>query len=125
MAPTVAEPRYSDAARRCSDLVNLHAVCGHVGHWLAIRLSDGGSGSDVYDTREDAIRHQLRPEYCTYVQIAPDGMNPREAEAVLNYWRTLVDHGVRDDDPKLLMPLMPLTSRDQARQIRILARGRR
>jgi hypothetical protein len=114
---------YSDAARRCADIVNLHVMAEGAGRWCAIRLSDGGSDGAIYDSREQAISHQLRPEYCTYVLIPPDGMDPKEAEALLGYWRALADGGVRDDDPYLEMPLMPLTARDMRRQIHILTRG--
>lgn len=114
---------YSDAAIRCSDIVNLHVMAGGVGRWCSIRLSDGGSDGAIYDTREQAISHQLRPEYTTQVLIPPDGMSHQEAEAVLKYWRALVDANVRDDDPRLEMPLIPLTRRDIARQIQILTRG--
>lgn len=119
--PVVVE---DDTARRCSDTVTLHVLAGSVGLWCAIRLGDGGSDGVVYDTREDAIRHQLRPQYCTFILIPPDGMSPQEAKAVLGYWRALVDGGIRDDDPAMPMPLMPLTARDQARQIAILTKGR-
>ena len=119
----------SDAARRCADIVNLHAVAGGLlaegeERWVAIRLSDGGSDGAVYDSRAAAIAHQLRPEYCTYVLVPPDGMQPQEAEALLRYWRALVDAHVRDDDPSMPMPLMPLTVRDQRRQIQVLAKGK-
>lgn len=115
----------SDAAKRCSDAVNLAAVGGGAGFWLAIRLQDGGTDHGIYDTRQAAIRHQLRPEHCTYVQVPPDGMNPFEAEALLDYWRKLRDANVRDDDPGLTLPLMPLTAADRRRQIRVLSKGRR
>lgn len=115
--------QYSDAARRASDIVNLHVIAGSVGQWCSIRLSDGGSDGAVYESREQAISHQLRPEYTTQVLIPPDGMSPQEAEAVLKYWRALVDANVRDDDPRLEMPLIPLTRRDIARQIQVLKRG--
>lgn len=115
--------QYSDAARRASDIVNLHVMAGGVGQWAAIRLSDGGSDGAAYDSREQAIRHQLHPEFCTYVLVPPDGMSPQEAQVVLDYWRALVDANVRDDDPAMPMPLVPLTAADRSRQIQILRRG--
>jgi hypothetical protein len=115
----------SDAAKRCADSVTLAAIGGAAGMVLAIRLADGGTDHGVYDTRESAIRHQLRPDHCTYVRVPPGGMKPWEAEALLDYWRKLRDANVRDDDPAVPMPLMPLTRRDRRRQIRVLAKGRR
>lgn len=120
----VSKRPFSDAARRCADNVNLHAMVGGADHWVAIRLSDGGSDGALYDTREQAISHQLRPEYCTYVLVPPSGMEPAEAEALLKYWRALSDANVRDDDPSMPMPLMPLTAADRRNQIQVLRKGR-
>lgn len=114
----------SDAARRCADRVNLARIAGCTGMWVAVRLADGGGDGNVYDSREAAIRHQPRPEFCTFVKVPPDGMQDWEAQALLDYWRAVNDAGVRDDDPDLQLPLMPLTRRDRRRQIRALARGR-
>jgi hypothetical protein len=115
----------SDAARRCADAVNLAAVAGVAGTWLAVRLADGGSDRVPYDSREAAISHQLHPEHCTYVQVPPGGMRDYEAEALLDYWRKLASRGVRNDNPDVALPLMPLTGADRRRQIRVLARGHR
>jgi hypothetical protein len=121
---TAAPPTYSDAARRCADIVTLHTVCGQVGRWVAIRLSDGGSDGAVYDTRADAVRHQLHEQLCAYVKIQPDGMSARAAHEFLRYHRDLYDAGFRLPDPEFAPPLMPLTRRDQERQIKVLAKGR-
>lgn len=119
----------SDAAKRCADAVTLAAIAhvGNVGRWIAVRLSDGGSDHAVYDTRFDAVRHQLDERLCAYVQVPPGGMQPREAEAFLRYHRTLYDAGFRLPDPEFIdrMPAMPLTRGDQRRQIQVLAKGRR
>jgi hypothetical protein len=115
----------SDAARRCADAVSLAAVAGAVGMWVAVRLEDGRTDGSVYDTREAAIRHQRGLSAYTPVRVAPGGMQVYEAEALLDYWRKLHQANVRNDDPGLLLPLMPLTRRDRRRQIRVLAKGRR
>jgi hypothetical protein len=114
---------YSDAARRCSDHVTLAATCGKTGYWMAIRLSDGGSDGIFYDRRADAVRHQLHEKLCAYVKIPPGAMTPKEAEMFLGYHRALYDAGFRLPDPEFSMPLMPLTKKDQRRQISVLARG--
>lgn len=114
----------SDAAKRCADTITLASIAGSVGRFMAIRLADGGSDNALYDSREDAIRHQLRPQFCTYIKVPPGGMQPYEAEALLDYWRKLNDANVRDDDVNVPMPLMPLTARDRRRQIRVLSKGR-
>lgn len=117
-------PVYSEAAKRCSDIVTLAATCNRIGIWVAIRLSDGGSDGVHYDTRADAVRHQLHEKQCTYVRIPPGGMTPREADIFLGYHREVYDAGFRLPDPEFAMPMMPLTKRDQQAQIRILARGK-
>jgi hypothetical protein len=102
---------YSDAARRCSDIVNTHLVANraNAGKWVAIRLSDGGSDGVLYDTRPDAIRHQLHETQCAYVCIPPTGMPPKDAEAFLAFNRKLYDAGFRMPDPvqpnrEIIMP---------------------
>jgi hypothetical protein len=115
----------SAAAKRCSDAVSLAAIAGASGMWVAVRLADGSTDGNVYDSREAAIRHQKGLAAFVPAQVQPGGMQHPEAEAFLDYWRRLSDANVRDDDPGLLLPLMPLTRRDRARQIRVLSKGRR
>lgn len=104
---------FSDAAKRCSDAVNTHlAALGPFGvsnKWVAIRLSDGGSDGVIYDTRRDAVNHQLHEQQCAYVCMAPDGMSAKEAESFLRYNRTIYDAGYRMPDPDR-EPIMPLIS---------------
>lgn len=114
----------SDAAKRLSDAVNLAALSGGVGKWLACALSDGRTDHTLYDSRPDAVAHQLSAVHYCFVQVMPGGMEPREADSYLSYWRQLHDAGGRFHDPGFTMPLMPLTSADQRRQIRTLVKGR-
>lgn len=90
---------FSDAAKRCSDTVRLHIVAGAAGKWAAIRLADGGSDNVAYDTRADAIRHQLHETQCAYVKIPPDDMPPEHAESYLAFHRKAYDAGFRLTDP--------------------------
>ncbi len=93
---------HSDEARRCSDAVNLH-VAGlgwdATGKWVAIRLSDGGSDGTLYDSKRDAVRHQLHEQQCCYVAIPPSGMNACSAESYLALHRKMYDAGMRLTDP--------------------------
>lgn len=91
--------RYSDAANRCSDVVRLAIVGGDVGRWVAIRLADGGSDGQTYETRRDAIRHQLHEKQCAYVMVPPDDMSPKSAETFLNFTRQCYDAGMPIADP--------------------------
>jgi hypothetical protein len=111
--------QFSDAAKRCADTVTLHSIAGGTGLWVAIRLADGGTDNALYDSRAEAIRHQLRPEHCTYIQVPPGGMPAHEAEALLDYWRK-VSAVAKDGDPEMPLPLMPLLAADRQRQIKAL-----
>lgn len=103
-------PAFSDAAKRCSDTIRLHIVAGQKGRWVAIRLSDGGSDGVVYDTRADAIRHQLHESQCAYVKVPPDDMPPEHAERYLAFHRRAYDGGFRLTDPDdRREPIMPYT----------------
>lgn len=98
---TAGNSPYSDAARRCSDAVNLALIgqAGAAGRWIAVRLSDGGSDGVLYDQKSDAVRHQLHESLCAYIKIPPDGMTPRLAEVFLKFNRQLYDAGMRMQDP--------------------------
>jgi hypothetical protein len=107
-----AETQYSDAARRLSDAVNVHLLgqgTAVAGRWIAARLSDGGSDGVLYDTKADAVRHQLHEQLCCYVMIPLDGMSPRQAENYLRFNRQLYDAGMRITDPNAhtAMPMDP------------------
>lgn len=112
-------PRCGDAARRMADEVTLHAVAGSAGKWCAIRLADATSDHTAYDSRSDAMRHQLHSEHCTYLLIPPGGMSIDVADRVLDFWRQTHDAGFRAVDPRDDIPSMPLTAPDARRQIRL------
>jgi hypothetical protein len=82
-----------DYAKRASDAVNLHVLAGSYGKFTAIRLSDGGSDGVAYDTKEDAIRHQLWPEFCFFLFMPPDGLTPHDAWALIDFKRQAFDAG--------------------------------
>lgn len=111
--------RCGDAAQRMADEITLHDLAGNAGKWAAIRLADGGSDHVAYDSRSDAVRHQTSPEYCTFILIPPGGMQLREADAVLHFWRQVYDAGYRAIDPRDDIPSMPLTAPEQREQIRL------
>ncbi|MER6059483.1 hypothetical protein [Streptomyces albidoflavus] len=99
-----------DAARRCSDAVNFQLTVNGTaafGKWVAVRLSDGGSDATLYDTKKDAVRHQLHETLCAYICITPGGMNPSDALSFLRTNRRLYDAGMRLSDPdrQVQMPL--------------------
>jgi hypothetical protein len=115
---------HSDAARHCSDAVNLHLTAigfDAVKKWVAVRLSTGKSDGVLYDTKRDAVRHQSDENLCAYVCIPPPGMNPCQAESFMATHRKMYDAGFRVADPdakhggKQVIPR--LTVEDQAAQM--------
>lgn len=70
--------------------------------YVAIRLSDGGSDGRLYDTKREAIRHQLHESTCAYFSFrnAPNGFrHARDAAAFLAWHRAAYDQGWRLPDP--------------------------
>jgi hypothetical protein len=95
------------------DSVNLHIeALGPLagGKWVACRLSDGGSDGIAYDTRAQAVRHQMHWSLCCYVRIPPFGvrLTAREAESYLSLHRSMYDAGFRLQDPEDPYPIKPL-----------------
>lgn len=96
---------YSDAARRCADIINQFVSTmswDEVKHkWVAIRLSDGGFDGTLYDSKRDAVRHQTDEFKCAYIAFRnlPMGATAKEAEIFLDYNRRAYDAGFRLPDP--------------------------
>lgn len=110
---------YSDEAKRISHVMNIHAVAKSEG-WAAFKLSDGSSDNTPYPTRIDAVRAMKwdRDNY-VYLEIAPDGMHPKAAQAFLGYARWLHDQGWRLPNPDFdYDPTMPMHSWDQKKTAR-------
>lgn len=108
----------SDAAKRASETITMHAIAGGRGKFVAIRLADGGSDNVLYDTRDDAIKHQLFEEYCCYVFVPPCGMTVKEAEAYLQLNRDLYDAGWHMCDPALINPVRIEDARKKAARLK-------
>ncbi len=94
---------HSDAAKRLSDIYNLHRIgagWNAVGKWFASRLDDGSSDDTLYDTRAECVRHQRHDEqFYTWIKIVPSSMNVCDAEIMLRTARTLYEKGIRIADP--------------------------
>jgi hypothetical protein len=89
----------ADIGKRVSETISLHILGGSVGKWAAFRLLDGSSDGIPYDTRRDAIRHQLHESLCCYVKIPPDGMPSLDAVRFILVNRTIYNAGFRLTDP--------------------------
>lgn len=100
----------SDDGRRAADAINVHRVAGAVGRFVAIRLSDGGSDGQAYDTKADAVRHQLHERQCAYVCVPPAPATAAEMTRYLQLHREAYDAGYRfsdPDGPDVMMPTRP------------------
>jgi hypothetical protein len=120
---------WPDDVRRVKDAMDLHAVAGSYG-FAVIALADGKPlDNTAYPSWKDAVKAAKwdRDNYM-YLEIQPDGMSYEEAEAVLNYARTIHKLGYRipspDWDAGPLASSMPMHPRDRRRMARQLASGR-
>lgn len=98
----------TDAGRR---LAAAHAEArraGGIGRYIAARLSDGATDGVIYDTRADAIRHQLHETQCLYVMVQPGLLTEREATQLIDVHRRVYDAGFRLTDPDTLTPILPV-----------------
>lgn len=101
-APPGHPMRNLDAAKRMRDWIALHqAALGRdeiLRHrFVAIRLSDGGSDGQVYDSRTAAMDHQLNPEWCGYFQIPLERWSEQVCDVLLYYVRRRYDAGDRPE----------------------------
>lgn len=90
-----------DDARRLADAYNaklLENRLAHRGKWMAFKLADGSTNSVLYDTFKDARRFNGNAPHII-LQLAPDGIRPRAAAAILKFHRGLHDSGMRLGDP--------------------------
>lgn len=94
-----------DDAKRFADIVNGYLAFTKPwdvrNKWLAIRLSDGGHDGVMYDSKRDAVRHQLDEFLCAYFSFRNclGGISPREANRYLAYVRAAHKAGFRLPDP--------------------------
>ena len=93
---------HSDAAKRISDIYSLHRVAdpyGNIGCWFAAALADGSSDLVLYNSKQEAIRHQHHNEnWYAFIQIVPSMMTPCEAEVMLKTARMAYDKSWRKTD---------------------------
>jgi hypothetical protein len=94
-------PADEDIGKRASSAINIHVIGGNVGKWVALRLEDGSSDGIPYDTRRDAIVHQLHEQQCCYIKVTPDGITPPDALRFILLNRALYSAGFRIADPDM------------------------
>jgi hypothetical protein len=122
-----------DAAKRAYDVIR--EIATHVDYdermgysFVALRLSDGGSDGNMYDTKPNAVRHQVHEMQCAYFSFRrmPNGFaSPADAALFLAYHRMAYDAGFRlpDPDDKRGGPdlIMPITGEQLQNQLNRLA----
>lgn len=95
-----------DAAKRMSDIINgllaFTPLWDLRTKWIAVRLNDGGYDGNLYDSRDDAIRHQLDERFCAYVcmQSMLQGAKPLDCAIYLEFHRQAYDEGMRLHEPE-------------------------
>lgn len=69
--------------------------------WMAFRLRDGSGDGVIYDSKQDAVRHQLDERLCAYLcfRNCLGGTTQQECEVFLKFNRDLYDAGGRMPDP--------------------------
>ena len=95
----------SDEAKRAADAIN--SYCTFIdrdelkGKWIAIRLADGSHDGTLYDSKQDAVRHQSDEFLCAYVcfKNLQQGTTAKQMEVFLRFNRDAYDHGFRLPDP--------------------------
>lgn len=95
----------SDAGRRMSDIVNgkivAHPFDEMKNSWMAFKLLDGSSDGNLYDSKSDAVRHQLDEFSCCYLFMREcmSGMSARDATIYMEFNRKAHAAGMRMPDP--------------------------
>lgn len=102
----LATPEEYSSAKRLSDNINALAVAQPLDvlthSWIAVSLADGSYDGTLYDTRADAVKHQVHETQCAYVCLkeAISGMDIREAYAYLKFHRDAYAKGYVFTDPE-------------------------
>lgn len=101
----------SDAARRMSDIINVKLVSHPHWElqncWMAFNLGSGETDGVLYDSRVDAVNHQLDERYCAFFcfRNAMNGTNPRDCQLFLSVNRSAVGMKLYEPNaPQLIIP---------------------
>jgi len=94
------------SGKRMAERINL-MVISHpwdtlVNSWMAFKLADGDTDGVLYDTRQDAVTHQLDERWCCYfcMRNAVGGVNELDCQLYINLHRQVYDAGGRLTDPE-------------------------
>lgn len=122
---------YPDDVKRVKDAMDMHAVAGGYGYAVFSLQTGIPVTNDLYPSRGDARRMAARKtqDHLLILEVSPDGMPYNEAQACLNYERTLIARGFRSPDSLETaensgLLSIPRTKHDKQRMIRQLASGK-
>lgn len=123
--------KWPDPVLRVKDAMDLHAVAGGSGYAVFSLQTGMPVTGDTYPSRADARRmaEKRTTDHLLILEVSPDGMPYKEADAVLKYERTLISMGVRtpdhletEENSGLLS--MPRNRHDRRRMAAQLRKGR-
>jgi hypothetical protein len=95
----------TDAAKRMHETINVMHIARTWEElkrgWMAFKLADGTTDNVLYETRGDAIRHQLHEQTCLYIPMRTTlgGVPIRDCQILLDVHRHIYDNGGRLADP--------------------------
>lgn len=89
----------TDRGRFLSEALHTAHAAGGEGRWIAARLSDGKTDGNLYDSKADAVRHQLDETQCAYMPVPPFPMPEHEATLWLELNERIYASGRRLSDP--------------------------
>lgn len=123
--------KWPDPVRRVKDEMDMHAVAGARGY-VAFSLQTGKPVlHSTFPSRGTARRsaEKLTTDMLLIIEVQPDGMTYKEADACLRYERTLASAGFRtpdtletEENSGLLS--MPRTKQDRKRMVNQLLSGK-
>ena len=122
--------KWPDPVLRVKDEMDFHAVAGGSGY-AVFSMQDGRPIThDLYPSRARARQsaEKRTQDFLLILEVQPDGMTYREADAVLRYERSLNSAGYRTPDSLETeansgLLSMPRTRQDQRRMARQLVSG--
>lgn len=127
-----ADPEYRelmDSGKRISDIFAMHRLAdpiGNLGHFFAVRLSDGTTNNNLYPSmgaaRGDIARRDDEDRWM-YIQVVPSTLTQRDAALLLRAQRKMYDAGIRVSamDGRVMIPR--IAREDHMAQLRGLFRG--
>jgi len=124
----IERDRWPDEIRRIKDEMDMHATLKQRG-WVAFKLEDGSPlDHAAYPTWNDAVKAaKWDRDRFMFLEIQPDGMTYREANAVLDFARKLYAGGYRIPNPEWtdhMASTMPIQPHDRTRMAKQLITGK-